>query len=54
MESKFQTILESFINGNITWVKDQVKKLSKKNRKELYNYVSETYPQEKQFFFKLI
>jgi hypothetical protein len=51
---KFETILESYINGNITWVKQQVKKLSKEQRKELYLYAEKSAVGESGFFFNLI
>lgn len=41
MTNKFNSIYESYINGNISWVKAEVKKLSKANRKDLYNFVNE-------------
>jgi len=57
MNQKFATIIESYINGNISWVKAQVKKLSKSNRKELYNYAKSIglfCQDELNFFFNLI
>ena len=53
MNTKFEQIIESYINGNIGWVKSEVKKLSKANRKELYNYAKQ-YPNTTNFFFNLI
>lgn len=52
--TKFQIILDSYINGNISWTKSEVKKLSKAQRKDLYNFVCESTPSEKTFFFNLI
>jgi len=57
IETKFEEIVTSYINGNISWVKEQVKKLSKDNRKNLYNYVSDNYARTDKvdtFFFNLI
>ncbi len=57
MGTKFEMIIESYINGNISWVKAQVKKLSKDQRKALYNYVANMNllnTSEKSFFFSLI
>lgn len=55
---KFETIYESYINGNISWVKDEVKKLSKVNRKTLYMWVSgnngNVHNTETMFFLNLI
>jgi diphthamide synthase subunit DPH2 len=53
---KFDTIIESRINGNIGWVKEEVKKLSKANRKELYQHYLENFSpcEYKDFFFNLI
>jgi hypothetical protein len=38
MNKKFEIIVESYFNGNISWVKSEVKKLSKQARKELFIY----------------
>ena len=56
MEKKFEEIIVSFINGNISWVKEQIKKLSKENRKCLYQYHKEKYfdSDADAFFFDLI
>ncbi len=56
MNAKFEQIIESYINGNIGWVKSEVKKLSKASRKELYNYAKEfnITAQDTDFFFNLI
>lgn len=60
-EKKMLEIYESYINGNISWVKEQVKKLSVKARKDLYNFVcvcnegrTEDELNNIQFFFELI
>ncbi len=55
--SKFDQIIESYVNGNISWVKKEVAKLSTAQRKKLYEYASgpEWFsPQISSFFFKLI
>jgi hypothetical protein len=54
MKTKNQLLIESYINGNISYVKEQVKKLSKEKRKHLYNECLEIAPQEANFFFNLI
>lgn len=57
MNKKFDTIIESYINGNISWVKEEVKKLSKTNRKLLYMYVKDNElwsSVNAHFFFELI
>ena len=54
MNTKFEQIIESKINGNISWVKSEVKKLSKTKRKELYILCIEIAPNEANFFFNLI
>jgi hypothetical protein len=55
--NKFDQIIESYINGNISWVREQVKKMSKAKRKELYIYYMNSYPSqpnEQLFFLSLI
>ena len=54
--TKFDTIIESYINGNKSWVKAEVKKLSKQKRKELYQYSADYYSQTgaPAFIFELI
>lgn len=57
MEAKFNQIVDSYFNGNIAWVKQEVKKLSKDNRKKLFNYSKEynqLYDGCQDFFFDLI
>lgn len=57
MKQKFETIIESYINGNTSWVREQVKKLSKENRKKLYTFYLDNYSPitfEREFFFSLI
>lgn len=56
MKAKFETIIESYLNGNISWVRTEIKKLSKENRKALYLYISTilSYPTALPFFFSLI
>lgn len=52
---QFDEIIESYINGNISWVKDEVKKLSKQKRKELYQHFAANYNTDlAAFFFNLI
>lgn len=53
---KYQEIIDSYLNGNISWVKSQVIKLTKKERKELYVYYLDILPDRKDsiFFFSLI
>ena len=41
MNKKFEIIVESYYNGNISWVKSEVKKLSKQARKELFIYFTD-------------
>ena len=56
-QTKFDQIIESYINGNISWVREQVKKMSKAKRKELYHYLTANYArtyQANDFFFSLI
>lgn len=52
--NKLEEIIESKINGNISWVKSEVKKLSKAKRKELYILCTEIAPNESRFFWELI
>ena len=52
--NKLIEIIESKINGNISWVKSEVKKLSKAKRKELYILCTEIAPNEASFFWELI
>ena len=52
--AKFDTIIESYINGNISWVKAEVIKLSVKNRKLLYRYAEQFNSEVQNFFFNLI
>ena len=54
--TKFDEIIESYINGNKSWVKAEVKKLSKQKRKELYQYSADYYSQTgaPAFIFELI
>lgn len=52
--AKFDTIIESYINGNISWVKAEVIKLSVKNRKLLYRYAEQFNSEVQNFFFTLI
>lgn len=54
METKFNQIVESYINGNISWVKSEVKKLSKENRKGLYKFYCSFADDNDNFFFNLI
>ena len=54
MNQKFQTIIDSYINGNIAWAKSEVKKLSKENRKALHLYYSLDLGFDDNFFFNLI
>jgi len=54
IENKFNQIIESYINGNISWVKAEVKKLSVKNRKLLYRYAEQFNSEVQNFFFTLI
>jgi hypothetical protein len=53
--TKFDEIIESYINGNISWVKAEVKKLSKAKRKELHQHCAANYSTDSAaFFFELI
>ncbi len=56
MDTKFNTIYESYINRNISWVKSEVKKLTKTNRKQMYLFVYHLTDsvEDTQFFFNLI
>ena len=56
MNKKFEIIVESYFNGNISWVKSEVKKLSKQARKELFIYFTDLYTDRNDinFFFNLI
>ena len=51
---KYTDLIESYINGNITYVREIVKKLSKEKRKELYLHCVEIAPNESNFFYNLI
>ncbi len=60
--SKYQEIYETYINGNISDAKEAVKKLTKQQRKTLYQQVSMKFSNEVHeflskdalFFFNLI
>jgi hypothetical protein len=56
MNKKFEIIVESYYNGNISWVESEVKKLSKQARKELFIYFTDlnTDRSLNTFFFNLI
>jgi hypothetical protein len=56
MEKKFNEIIESYLNGNISWVKERVKKLSRENRKKLYLHFLTSFPDrsDSYFFFMMI
>lgn len=51
MYQKLNSIIESYINGNIAWVKSEVKKLPKKQRKELYILANEICNHNEAIFF---
>lgn len=56
-EQKMLEIYESYLNGNISWVKSQVKKMRLQGRKDMYNFIYAQYePKEDDinFFFNLI
>jgi len=56
-KNNFEEIIANYINGNISDAKQQVKKLSKENRKHLYQYLSDNYARSGKadnFFFNLI
>lgn len=52
--NKLIEIIESKINGNVSFVKSEVKKLSKAKRKDLYVLCTEIAPNEARFFWELI
>lgn len=52
--NRLEQIIESKINGNISYVKSEVKKLSKAKRKDLYVLCTEIAPDEAIFFWQLI
>ena len=49
-----QTLIESYLNGNISHVKGGVKKLSKDKRKALYVEAKDYSNEAANFFFNLI
>lgn len=55
-ETKFEEIIDNYLNGNISDTKDQIKKLSKNSRKLLYRYFQSIHPNRRDdnFFFALI
>jgi len=55
-DKKFDEIVTSYINGNISWVREQAKKLSKEKRKALYHWTNANFHDTslKDFFFSLI
>ena len=53
-EKKMLKIYESYLNGDISWVKEQVAKLPLKGRKNMWNFIyAQDEPKESdiQFFF---
>lgn len=54
-QEKFDEMIVSYLNGNISWVKSKLKKMSKAVRTSLYEYAVENYSlKDDKFFFKLI
>jgi hypothetical protein len=55
-DQKFDEIVTSYINGNISWVKEQVKKMRKDTRKNLYEWAKNNFGATDihSFFFNLI
>lgn len=52
---KYDSIIENYINGNISDTKQKVKKLSKVQRKELHQHCAENFGADAtQFFYNLI